>query len=442
MYDENELRADAADGARRLADPPGAGRDLAARLERDRVRSPARPRRQLHRRLQHGEHRSGRRAHRRLDRRRALADALRSRLPDAAHREHQRDPRAERAGRLQHPVRAPPGLLRVPDHRGQPARLAQLRARLESDGVPDRQDLDEDRARADARSDPEPGHRRTDESGVRTDARLLRREVSALAVRQVPARRHAPGDADEVDRRSDGDRPQLRRRAHESGARPRPEVRDADRRRVPGVERRRAAAHPRDADARAAVRGLRAAAARPERRRAACVLDDRPLLAVGARDARRARRTAARGRGRERRRGCVRRRGYSLARDRFADRRRAGNPAAGGVSDGRHRRRRVPRDLAVLLSLARRAGRDAPPAARGGRRRRQRSDPHRAGDRVRLLVRARRVVAARSRALRGGDQQQSRDGVDRLRRERRARLRAAGRRRGRGDRARDAARAG
>ncbi len=83
-----------------VADPPGARRNLAARLERDRVRSPARSRRQLHRRLQHGEHRSRRRPHRRFDRRRALADALRSRISDAAQREHQRDPRAEGAGRL------------------------------------------------------------------------------------------------------------------------------------------------------------------------------------------------------------------------------------------------------------------------------------------------------------------------------------------------------
>ena len=58
--------------------------------------------RQLHHRLQHGEHRSRRRAHRRFDRRRALADALRYRLSDAAHLEHQRDSRAQRAGRLQH----------------------------------------------------------------------------------------------------------------------------------------------------------------------------------------------------------------------------------------------------------------------------------------------------------------------------------------------------
>ena len=83
-----------------------------------------------------------------------------------------------------------PDAQRVRDHRSQPARLAQLGARVESDRLSDRQDLDADRARSDARRDSESGHRR-DEGRLRADARLRRRQDSALAVRQVSARRHA-----------------------------------------------------------------------------------------------------------------------------------------------------------------------------------------------------------------------------------------------------------
>ncbi len=112
---------------------------------------------------------------------------------------------------------------RIRDHRSQSARLAQLGARLESDRLSDRQDLDAHRAWPNARRDSQPRHRRH-ESGLRTDARLLRREDSALAVRQVSARRHAARHADEIDRRSDGHRPYVPRRADESGTRARPQT--------------------------------------------------------------------------------------------------------------------------------------------------------------------------------------------------------------------------
>ena len=76
------------------------------RLERDRVRGHARRRRHLHHRLQHGELRPDGRPHRRLHRRRAQPDALRPRVPDAAHGGAAHHPRAGHRGRLQHPVRA------------------------------------------------------------------------------------------------------------------------------------------------------------------------------------------------------------------------------------------------------------------------------------------------------------------------------------------------
>ena len=76
----------AVSGPRRQPDRPGAGRALPHGLERDRVRGDARRQRQLHHRLQHGELRPDGRPHRRLHRRRAQPDAVRRRIPDAAHR--------------------------------------------------------------------------------------------------------------------------------------------------------------------------------------------------------------------------------------------------------------------------------------------------------------------------------------------------------------------
>ena len=377
-------------------------------LEGDRVRSAARPRRQLHRRLQHGEHRSGRRAHRRLDRRRAVADALRPRIPDAAHREHQRHPRAERPGRLQHSVRAASAAPRVRDHRGQSARLAQLGAGVESDRLPDRQDRDAHRARPDARRDPQPGHRRH-ERRLRADARLLRREDSALAVRQVPARRHAARHADEVDRRGDGDRPDLSRRADQGGARPRPQPRDADRRRSSEWSDGELRGGRRAPDPRAPVRDLRAAAPRGLSGRS-----------IG--------RTIAQRRSTHLR--AVGDRSFLAQRDRRAvelEERLRADPidadyAASARVGLRARERRLDRlrrdeftarpafrmvDTAAAEFPARspyyylsrgETRRDASDAARSGRRRRQRSDPHRPRDRVRLLLRPRGLGAARRRA--------------------------------------------
>ena len=85
-----------------------------------------------------------------------------------------------------------PRAQRIRHYRGEPARLAQLGAGVESDRLSDRQDRDADRARAAARRDSKSGHRRH-EGRVRADARLRRRQDPALAVRQVSDRRHALG---------------------------------------------------------------------------------------------------------------------------------------------------------------------------------------------------------------------------------------------------------
>ena len=172
----------------RQPDRPGDGRALPRRLAGDRVRGHARRRRHVHRGLLDGERRSARRPHRRLDRRRAGPDAARPGPPAAAQRGAGDHPGARRRGRLQRPVRALARLDRVRGHRGQPARLALVGARVEGDRLPDRARRGADRGRAAARRDPERRHRH-DRRRVRAGARLRRRQAAALPVRQVPERR-------------------------------------------------------------------------------------------------------------------------------------------------------------------------------------------------------------------------------------------------------------
>ncbi len=64
-------------------------------------------------------------------------------------------------------------------------------------------------------------HRRRDAGELRAVDRLRRHEDPALRVREVPGRRFAPDDADEVGRRGDGDRPDLPGEPAEGAARPR-----------------------------------------------------------------------------------------------------------------------------------------------------------------------------------------------------------------------------
>ena len=79
-------------------------------------------------------------------------------------------------------------------------------------------------------------HHEEDAGLLRALARLRRREDSALDVREVPARRSAPDDPDEVRGRGHGDRPDLRRGVRQGD----PVARDRARR--PGRRRRGAAA--------------------------------------------------------------------------------------------------------------------------------------------------------------------------------------------------------
>src|SRR4029077_10204675 len=81
---------------------------------------------------------------------------------------------------------------------------------LEGARLPDRKGRGAARGRLHARRDPErpDGH---DARELRADARLRRRQVPPLRLREVPGRRPDARHADEVGRRDDGHRPDLRR---------------------------------------------------------------------------------------------------------------------------------------------------------------------------------------------------------------------------------------
>ncbi len=105
-----------------------------------------------------------------------------------------------------------------------------------------------------------------------------------------------------------------------------------------------------------------------------------------------------------------------------------------GLQDRRHLRGGVRGGHAVPLLVVRRGDRGGAPRAAGGDHPGQRPEPDRAGDRVRLLLRARLARAQRGRLRDRDGQLQPRDRLDRLRHLRPPLLRAAharGRARGR-----------
>ena len=136
-------------------DQAGHDRTLPRGLAGDRVRGHARRRGHVHRRVLDGERRPAGRPHGRLDRGGAGPDADRPGPPAAAQRGARDHPRARRRGRLQRPVRALARLDRVRGDRGQPARVALVRAGVEGDGLPDRARRGPDR-RGRARSPTSP----------------------------------------------------------------------------------------------------------------------------------------------------------------------------------------------------------------------------------------------------------------------------------------------
>ena len=207
--DRGGVRADRRPGARRLADRADPDRRVRARLGRVRARGHARPRGQRGHRLLDRERRPDGRPHRRLGDGRAADVAHRPALPEASRPGDRRDPRrGRRDGRLQRAVRGQPGDGGDRRHRDEPARVALVRARLQGDRVPDRQDRGAAGRRLHARRDPE-RHHAQDARLVRADDRLRGREVAAVRLREVPRGRRPALDPHEVGGRGHGDRPHV-----------------------------------------------------------------------------------------------------------------------------------------------------------------------------------------------------------------------------------------
>ena len=333
-----------------------------------------------------------------------------------------------------------------------PARLAVERAGLQGDRLPDRQDRREDGHRLHPRRGAQRHHPR-DAGVLRADPRLRRRQGAAVRVREVPRRRPDADDDDEVGRRGDVDRPQLHRGAAEGAA----VAGDARARRSTGTARRRtnrrgwpsSSSRPRSRPtAGSSPCSRRCAAARPSSRcTTATGIDpwflDQIALINEVADARR-------GAPRSSRPALLRlakRHGFSDAQIASLRRYAGGGGPRGasrprgppGLQDRRHLRGRVRGARRRTTTRTYDEENEVAPRERpGGDHPRLRAQPDRPGRRVRLLLRPRVVRVARQGLRHGHGQLQPRDGLDRLRHEQPALLRAAhprGRPRGRPRRA-------
>ena len=344
--------------------------------------------------------------------------------------------------------------------RDEPARVAQLGAGVEGHRVSDCQDRREAGPRLSPRRDSQ-RHHAADAGLVRADDRLRRGEDPALELREVPPGRPHAHDADEVGGRGDVDWPHFQRgvpegravaRARQGG--PAVRARRANRRAARSSDARRggvgAAPPARRADRPAHVGGLRSARARLEHRADPRAHQDRSVVP-----------------------GAVRRSGGAAAH------RRDGGPARHVARPDAHvEARRVRRPRARAHPAGRRFGRAreaaragaapvfkridtcaaefesftpylystyetdceaAPDPGAQGAHSRQRSEPHRAGHRVRLLLLSCRLRLPPRRLRNRDGELQPGDRVDRLRHGRPAVFRAAHvRRRDGGDRPRAA----
>ena len=398
--------------------------ESADRLEGVRDGGGARQGGQLHHRLLDREPRPDGHPHRRLDHGGAGADAVGQGIPADAQRldrdparDRRRDRRLERAVRGQSEGR-PDGR-----HRDEPARLALLGAGLEGDRLSDRQGRGQARRRLHARRAEERHHRRRDAGELRALDRLRRHQDPALRLREVPRRRLAPDDADEVGGRGDGDGPHLPGEPAEGAARPR------DRHRRPlGAQQRPRGDRPGDRRGRPGAAALRRRRVphRHERGRDLRGDGDRPVVPGADRGDRRRREGARRpqpGEPVDRRDALPEGQGLLRPPPGPPARQPRGRGAlaaprpgrAPGLQAGRHLRRRVrdPDRLHVLdLRRGVRGRADRPEEDHGPRRR---AEPHRPGHRVRLLLRPRRPRHARGRLRDHHGQLQPRDRVDRLR---------------------------
>ena len=136
--------------------------------------------------------------------------------------------------------------------RDEPPREPFVRARLEGDRVPDREDRRDARRRVPIGRDPQRHHGR-DARFVRAHARLRRGQDPAVRLREVPRRRRGAHVDDEVRRRGDGDRTDVpggvregMARAREGGRGPGGGVRPTGGRRARRPPRRHRGALPSD----------------------------------------------------------------------------------------------------------------------------------------------------------------------------------------------------
>ena len=209
-YNREEFETIVTRGLVRVAHQRSAARGIGGRLERVRDGGRARPQRQLHHRLLDREPRSDGRAHRRLDHRGAGADADRQGIPAHARRLDRgaaQDRRGDR--RLERAVRRQSGRWPAARHRDESARVALVGAGLEGHRLSDRQDRRQAGRGLHARRAEERHHRRTHAGVVRALDRLRGHQDSALHLREVPGRQFAAHHADEVGGRGDGHRPHL-----------------------------------------------------------------------------------------------------------------------------------------------------------------------------------------------------------------------------------------
>ena len=380
-------------------------RGVDRRLEGVRARGDARSRRQLRDHLLDRERRSDGCAHRRLDHRRPGADAQRRRVPGDAQRRVRLHPaRRRRDRRIERAVRPRSGHRAPGDHRDEPAGVALVGAGVQGDRIPDRQDRHQARRRLHARRDPQ-RHHPPDAGVFRAVDRLRRHQGAALGVREAPRHERGARDADAVGRRGDGDRADVSREPAEGAALAGAGPTRSQRRPCRGSARRtadgRAAQRRRNADARADLPGRRADPARCDRRAGSRRLPHRRVVPRPDRPDRRGagrHSTSVGGADRMERSivapgeaARVQRRPAGLPvahRRRHGARRTGGGRRAADVQDRRHVRRRVRRPHAVPLLDVGGRGRDPPVRSATRHHPRFRSEPHRPGHRVRLLLRA------------------------------------------------------
>ena len=417
-HDRDEMRARRRARARREPDLRDPDRAQRRGLEGVRARSDARPRRQRRRHLLDREPRPDGRAHRRVDHGRARADAHRRRVPAHARRRvrvHPADRRRDR--RLERAVRGAPADGRAGHHRDEPARVAEsARSRARPPGFPIAK-IAAKLAVGYRLDEVQNDITRETPASFEPTIDYVVTKIPRWAFEKLPGRDPGARHADAVGRRGDGDRPHVHRVAAEGAALARDRSARAQlrsgRARARRARRRRARARGRGPDARARCSRSRPRCAGSSRssactRSPASTLVPRPDPA-DRRGARPARAKLGRRRDDAAPTGAARSGSASPTRS---------SRTSGTSTEADVRAARLAAGVRVTYKTVDTCAAEfaaytpyhygtyededeiAPLTQSGGRDPRQRSEPHRPGRRVRLLLRARRVRVARRRASR------------------------------------------